>query len=57
MSENQRKNICINVPVSTIEYFKKESARTGIPYQTLMNLRLAECAEKGMHVNASWETT
>lgn len=35
-----RKPITMNIDVETIEYFKEESKRTGIPYQTIINMYL-----------------
>ena len=39
------KQITINLNVDTIDYFKALSGQTGIPYQTLINLYLTDCAE------------
>ncbi|MCR5783481.1 MAG: BrnA antitoxin family protein [Clostridia bacterium] len=41
-----KKQITINLDDSVIEYFKKQAAITGIPYQTLINLYLADCVSK-----------
>ena len=40
-----KKQITINLNVDTIDYFKALSGQTGIPYQTLINLYLTDCAE------------
>ena len=40
----------MNIDVSTIEYFKEESARTGVPYQTIMNMFLGQCAREQKHL-------
>ncbi|MCQ2563916.1 MAG: BrnA antitoxin family protein [Mogibacterium sp.] len=50
-----KKQITININTSTIDYFKTESERTGIPYQTLINLYLTDCAENDRHLNFSWK--
>lgn len=50
-----KKQITINVSNTAIDYFKKESERTGIPYQTLINLYLTDCAEKKKKLNLDWE--
>lgn len=49
-----KKQISININVSTIEYFKQQAQSTGIPYQTLMNLYLTNCAEKKQKLEVSW---
>lgn len=54
-SNRQKKQITINLNEETIHYFKKLSEEVGIPYQTLMNLYLTECAEekKRLHLHFS----
>lgn len=49
-----KKPITINIDVSTIEYFKELSTSSGIPYQTLINLYLTDCAETKKRPNLSW---
>ena len=50
-----KKQITINISTEAIDYFKSESKRTSIPYQTLMNLYLTDCARKNKKLNMSWE--
>ena len=50
-----KKQITINIDVDTIEYFKAQSEKTGIPYQTLMNLYLSDCATKNKQLQLTWE--
>ena len=50
-----KKQITMNICSEAIEYFKSEAERTGIPYQTLINLYLTDCAEKKRKLNISWE--
>ena len=38
------KKITMNVDADALEYFKSQSADSGIPYQTLINLYLVDCA-------------
>lgn len=40
-----KKQITINIDVSTVDYFKNMSSDNGIPYQTLINLYLRDCVE------------
>ena len=49
-----KKQITINIDNDTIEYFKAQSDSSGIPYQTLINLYLADCAENKKHFVISW---
>ena len=50
-----KKQITININNDTIEYFKAESDRCGIPYQTLMNLYLVECMKENKKLSIKWE--
>lgn len=44
-----KKQITIKVAPSIIDYFKKEAATSGIPYQTLINLYLLDCVKEIKH--------
>lgn len=41
-----KRQITINIDVDTIDYFKSQSESNGIPYQTLINLYLADCVKE-----------
>lgn len=49
-----KKQITINIDSDTIEYFKTQSESSGIPYQTLINLYLADCAANHKQLQLSW---
>ena len=49
-----KKQITINIDSFTIDYFKEQSDRSGIPYQTLINLYLRDCAANNRQLNISW---
>ena len=49
-----KKQITINIDSDTIDYFKKQAELSGIPYQTLINLYLADCAEHRKKLELSW---
>lgn len=49
-----KKQITINIDGGTIEYFKGMAAETGIPYQTLINLYLADCVRNNKRLTMSW---
>ena len=38
-----KKQITINLDAETVEYFKEQAEKTGIPYQKLINFYLADC--------------
>lgn len=46
--------ITINIDSRTIDYFKEMSEEMGIPYQTLINLYLTDCAKNHKKLTMSW---
>ena len=50
-----KKQITIKISPSVIDYFKGESMETGIPYQTLINLYLDDCAKKKKKLELTWK--
>lgn len=49
-----KRQITINLDVETIEYFKDKAALSGIPYQTLINLYLADCVRNKRELHVTW---
>ncbi len=54
-TKNLKKQITINIDNSTIDFFKDQSASSGIPYQTLINLYLSDCANQNRKLNLTWK--
>jgi predicted DNA binding CopG/RHH family protein len=52
-----KKQITIRLDEPTIEYFRKTAETTGIPYQTLINLYLRDCAVKGRKLSLEWRAS
>lgn len=50
-----KKPITINLNEGTIDYFKAQSKQSGIPYQTLINLYLTDCAENKRELKIAWQ--
>ncbi len=50
-----KKQITINIDVETVDYFKSLSESSGIPYQTLINLYLADCANSKKQLHIAWK--
>ena len=46
-----KSQITINIDTDTIDYFKALSEKTGMPYQTLINLYLTDCARNKKELN------
>ncbi len=49
-----KKQITINIDSSTIAFFKEQSESVGIPYQTLINLYLRDCAANNRQLKLTW---
>ena len=49
-----KKQITINIDAATVDYFKALATETNIPYQTLINLYLSDCAAKKKRPSLSW---
>ena len=54
-SKKLKKQITINIDGDTIDYFKGQSEISGIPYQTLINLYLTDCAANKKQLQVSWK--
>ena len=54
-SSRLKKQVTIRLEEGTISYFKNLAAETGIPYQTLINLYLRDCAMTGRRLDISWK--
>jgi predicted DNA binding CopG/RHH family protein len=53
--KKSKKQITINIDSDTIDYFKSQSENSGIPYQTLINLYLTDCAVQKKQLQVSWK--
>ena len=53
-SQRLKKQITININSDTIDYFKEQSEISGIPYQTLINLYLTDCAVNKRQLKMVW---
>jgi uncharacterized protein (DUF4415 family) len=50
-----KKQITIRLDEESIEYFKSISQEVGIPYQSLINLYLRDCAATHRKLNLNWK--
>ena len=50
-----KRSITIRLDDGTIEYFKGLADETGIPYQTLINLYLRDCAASRKKLKMDWK--
>ena len=49
-----KKQITIRLDEDTIAYFKALAEQKGIPYQSLINLYLRDCAEQSRDLKIKW---
>ena len=51
-----KKPVTIRLGVDVVEYFKTMSKETGIPYQSLINLYLRDCAQHNRKLELNWDS-
>lgn len=50
-----KQSVTIRLDTVALRYFKELAAETGIPYQTLINLYLRDCAASGRKLALEWK--
>ncbi len=50
----KKKQLTIRLDEDTIDYFRSLSSDSGIPYQSLMNLYLRNCAAENKRLSLKW---
>jgi predicted DNA binding CopG/RHH family protein len=50
-----KKQITIRLDEESIDYFKSISEKVGIPYQSLINLYLRDCATSHRELKLTWK--
>jgi predicted DNA binding CopG/RHH family protein len=53
-AQRLKKQVTIRLETGTIQYFKDLAAEIGIPYQTLINLYLRDCAQNKRKLVMNW---
>ena len=54
-AQKLKKQITIRLDEDTIEYFKNMAEEKGIPYQSLINLYLRDCAQAHRDLKLQWQ--
>ena len=49
-----KKQTTINLSMEVVDYFKEQAEKSGIPYQTLINLYLVDCVENKREIKITW---
>ena len=52
-----KKPVTMRLSEDVIGYFKQMAEEAGVPYQSLINLYLRDCAAQHRKVDISWQTT
>ena len=52
-----KKSVTIRLDEGSISYFKAMAEETGIPYQSLINLYLKDCAANQKKLSMAWKST
>lgn len=52
-----KQQITIRLDKPTVQYFKDLAEESGIPYQTLINLYLRDCAATERKLSMRWKTS
>ena len=52
-----KRQITIRIDEPTLDYFQALATESGVPYQTLINLYLRDCASKGKKLVLSFPST
>jgi predicted DNA binding CopG/RHH family protein len=51
-----KKSVTIRLGEDVIQYFKTMAEESGVPYQSLINLYLRDCALQQRKVDIQWQT-
>ena len=51
-----KKPVTIRLSEDVIAYFKEMAAESGVPYQSLINLYLRDCANQHRKIDIQWHT-
>ena len=55
-SKYLKQPVTMRVDRETVDYFRQMAEETGIPYQTLINLYLRDCAQQQRKLEMQWAT-
>lgn len=54
-AQKLKKQITIRLEEETIDYFKTMAEEKGIPYQSLINMYLRDCAQSHRDLKLEWQ--
>jgi hypothetical protein len=50
-----KKSVTMRISEDVIDYFKQMADEAGVPYQSLINLYLRDCAAQHRKIDISWQ--
>lgn len=50
-----KKSVTMRVSEDVIDYFKKMAEKSGVPYQSLINLYLRDCVAQHREIDITWK--
>jgi len=53
-AKHLKKQVTLRLGLDVIDYFKELAEETGVPYQSLINLYLQECAQSHKKLKLKW---
>lgn len=56
-SKRLKQQVTIRLDKETVQYFKGLADETGVPYQTLINLYLRDCAVSERKLSMRWKSS
>jgi predicted DNA binding CopG/RHH family protein len=56
-AKHLKQSITMRLDIDSVRYFKSMSEESGIPYQTLINLYLRDCASSERKLRMDWSET
>jgi uncharacterized protein (DUF4415 family) len=52
-----KKSVTIRLSEDVIDYFKEMADESGVPYQSLINLYLRDCANQRRKIDIQWQNS
>ena len=56
-AKHLKQSVTMRLDIDSVKYFKSMSEESGIPYQTLINLYLRDCASSERKLHMDWSET
>lgn len=56
-AKRAKRQLTIRLDEATVAYFKQLAMEAGMPYQTLINMYLRDCASSGRRLAMTWKAS